>query len=97
MRTTVDISDELLKKAKVKAIEEGITLKELFTRCLEKELSESQVKNNKMPWKELKGTVNLSNYKPEDSAFYEAFGEDWMPESEFFEQVNEPDKEDSDE
>jgi len=38
MRTTVDISDELLKKAKVKAIEEGITLKELFTRSLEKEL-----------------------------------------------------------
>lgn len=29
MRTTVDIPDELMKKAKMKAIEKGLSLKEL--------------------------------------------------------------------
>lgn len=40
MRTTIDLPDKLMKKVKIVAIEEGITLKELFTRTLEKELSE---------------------------------------------------------
>ena len=36
MRTTIDISDDLMKKAKIHAVKEGITLKQLFTRLLEK-------------------------------------------------------------
>lgn len=40
MCTTIDLPDKLMKKAKKMAIEEGITFKELFTRPLEKELSE---------------------------------------------------------
>lgn len=47
MRTTIDISDELMKKAKIHAVKEGITLKELFTRLLEKEVGELQEKAQK--------------------------------------------------
>ncbi len=47
MRTTIDISDELMKKAKIHAVKEGITLKELFTRLLEKEVGELSEKAQK--------------------------------------------------
>ena len=38
MRTTIELPDEILKKAKIRAVEEGISLKQLFTRALEREL-----------------------------------------------------------
>lgn len=38
MRTTIDLPDELLKRAKIKAVQEGITLKQLFIQCIEREL-----------------------------------------------------------
>lgn len=38
MRTTIELEDEILKKAKIRAVEEGISLKQLFTRALEREL-----------------------------------------------------------
>ncbi len=41
MRTTVDIPDDLLRKAKVRAAERGITLKEVFAAGLRKELSDA--------------------------------------------------------
>ena len=47
MRTTIDISNELMKKAKIHAVKEGITLKELFTRLLEKEVGELSEKAQK--------------------------------------------------
>ena len=47
MRTTIDISDELMKKAKIHAVKEGINLKELFTRLLEKEVGELSEKAQK--------------------------------------------------
>ena len=47
MRTTIDISDELMKKAKIYAVKEGITLKELFTRLIEKEVGELSEKAQK--------------------------------------------------
>lgn len=48
MRTTIDISDDLMKKAKIHAIKEGITLKELFTRLLEKEVGSDSEKAQKV-------------------------------------------------
>ena len=42
MRTTIDLPDKLLKQAKIKAVTEGITLKQLFVRCLERELEGAQ-------------------------------------------------------
>ena len=38
MRTTIDVSDDLMKKAKTHAVQQGITIKQLFTRLLEQEL-----------------------------------------------------------
>lgn len=39
MRTTLDIPDELFKQAKLKAVHEGVSLKVVFTRALEREVS----------------------------------------------------------
>jgi len=38
MRTTIDLPDELMRAAKVRAAADGETLKDLFTRALEQEL-----------------------------------------------------------
>jgi hypothetical protein len=48
MRTTIDISDDLMKKAKIHAVKEGITLKQLFTRLLEKEVGVDSEKAQKV-------------------------------------------------
>lgn len=48
MRTTIDISDDLMKKAKIHAVQEGITLKQLFTRLLEKEVGVDSEKAQKV-------------------------------------------------
>ena len=47
MRTTIDISDDLMKKAKIHAVKEGITLKQLFIRLLEKEVGADSEKAQK--------------------------------------------------
>lgn len=84
MRTTINIPDHLLKKAKLKAVEEGISLKELFTRSLEKELSE--VNTTGAPWKKLHGKGSSDTLKPSDSGFEGYSGPDWNHAV----QVNEP-------
>ncbi|MDQ8188169.1 hypothetical protein [Pelagicoccus sp. SDUM812002] len=40
MRTTIDLPDELVRRAKSLAARKGLTLKTLFTRALQKETSE---------------------------------------------------------
>lgn len=77
MRTTIDIPDHLMKKAKIKAVEEGITLKEFLTSCLEKELSESTGKKSEKSWKGLQGQGSADQLKPEDSGFEGYSGPDW--------------------
>ena len=44
MRTTINIPDDLLKKAKIKAVQEGITLKQFFVRCLEQEVGQMSIR-----------------------------------------------------
>lgn len=85
MRTTIDIPDELMKKAKKKAIEEGITLKQLFTKTLEKELVDAP-SSSSTPWKKLKGMGSAHQLSPEDSGFDGYSGPDWNHSV----QVNEP-------
>lgn len=41
MRTTLDIPDNVFKKAKLKAVHEGMALKDIVTRALERELAMS--------------------------------------------------------
>lgn len=76
-----------MKEAKKQAIEEGITLKELFTRTLEKELSDSSSEKSSAPWKKLRGSGSASHLSPEDSGFEGYAGPDWNHAL----QVNEPD------
>ena len=38
MRTTIDLEDELFREAKIEAVRRGITLRELISSMLEKEL-----------------------------------------------------------
>lgn len=77
MRTSVDIPNPLMKKAKIKAIEEGISLKELLIRSLEKELSSSLAEPGKTPWKELQGKGSAAGLSAEDSGFEGYSGPDW--------------------
>ncbi len=77
MRTTIDIPDHLMKKARIKAIEEGITLKKFLTNCLENELTESSGKKSEKPWKALRGQGSADQLKPEDSGFQGYTGPDW--------------------
>lgn len=75
-----------MKKAKKQAIEEGITLKEFFTRTLENELSSGN-ELTAAPWSKLRGTGSTSRLVPEDSGFEGYSGPDWNHAV----QVNEPD------
>lgn len=89
MRTTIDLPDSILKKAKMKAIKENITLKELFIRSLENELESSKNTTiSKAPWKKLKGKGSASDLSPSESGFEGYSGPDWNHSV----QVNEPDK-----
>lgn len=68
MRTSVDLPDDLMKKAKIKAVEEDISLKELIIRGLKKELGDLEDKNE-TPWEDLKGRGSASGLTPRDSGF----------------------------
>jgi hypothetical protein len=46
MRTTLDLPDELLKKAKVAAIERGTTLREVVSIALSRELGVASAPNS---------------------------------------------------
>jgi len=39
MRTTIDIPDTVFKRAKLKAVHEGVPLKDIVTRALERDLA----------------------------------------------------------
>ncbi|MEO1021326.1 MAG: hypothetical protein AAFW89_02175 [Bacteroidota bacterium] len=76
MRTTIDLPDELVKAAKIKAIEEGISLKQLFIRSLERELSNTSAgtfagKDNPAgrPWEQLRGKGTTTGLKAATSGF----------------------------
>lgn len=87
MRTTIDIPDEILKKAKIKAVEDGISLKDFFLNALEKQLGEKRKPLAEAPWKKLKGKGSAESLNPEDSGFEGYSGPDWNHGL----QVNEPD------
>ena len=47
MRTTIDIPDELFRQAKIRAIQEGVRLKELFARYVEHGLTQAPEQTDK--------------------------------------------------
>lgn len=74
----------------MKAVEENITLKELFIRSLQNELegSDSSPELSKAPWKKLQGKGSASGLSPSDSGFEGYSGPDWN----YSIGVNEPDE-----
>lgn len=50
MKTTIDIPDALYKKAKIRAVENGGSLKDLMISALENELSGGRVAESKVPY-----------------------------------------------
>ena len=57
MKTTLEIADPTLQKAKITAAERGITLKELFTQALEEKLRRPKTAGRKTEpaWLKLEG------------------------------------------
>ncbi len=86
MRTTIDIPDHIMKKAKIKAIEEGVTLKEYLIKCLEKELASGSSEELEAPWKILRGKGSASGLSASESGFQGYSGPDWNHSM----QVNDP-------
>lgn len=87
MRTTIDIPTDLMKKAKIKAAQEGITLKELFIKSLKTELEgEDKTTSTIDILKSLRSMGSAENLNPEDSGFEGEID----PEKDFFFHVNEP-------
>ncbi len=69
MRTSIDIPDEIMKKAKIKAVEEDISFKDLVIRCLRKELNLDDEPSFGAPWKELKGKGSATGLTSRHSGF----------------------------
>lgn len=88
MRTTIDIPDHIMKQAKIKAVEEGISLKELFIKALGKELikPEDSASGAVAPWEKLRGKGSAAGLSATDSGFEGYNGPDWNHGI----QVNEP-------
>lgn len=87
MRTTIDIPDHLMKKAKIKAVREGITLKKLLINSLEKELADSFEGQQEAPWKSLRGQGSADTLAAEESGFDDYSGPGYFHAM----QVNDPD------
>jgi hypothetical protein len=68
MRTSIDLPDHFMKKAKLEAIERGVSLKDLFIQALEKELS-SEAESKHSIWTALKGKGSASGLDAETSGF----------------------------
>ena len=48
MRTTLELADDLLRSAKIAAVERGITLRELVSQALQRELNQASSRKPKV-------------------------------------------------
>jgi len=76
MRTSIDLPDQLMKKAKLEAIERGVSFKDLVIQALEQELGQ-EGKSNTSYWKNLRGKGSAAHLKAETSGFDDYSGPDW--------------------
>jgi hypothetical protein len=62
MKTTLEIEDATLQKAKIRAAQQGITLRELFNQALEEKLQRSIARDQraKPAWLKLEGAFSNS-------------------------------------
>ena len=57
MKTTVEIPDELFRRAKARAASRGISLKQLFTQAIEERLRREGSRPTEPAWKGLAGQL----------------------------------------
>lgn len=57
MKTTVEVSDELLRRAKAQAAAKGITLAQFFREALELRLREARRPSGRPAWRKLSGAL----------------------------------------
>lgn len=77
MRTTIEIPDPLLRQAKIAAVEQGTTLKDLITRGLEMVLRSSETSGHRLtgPPVKLSPDSPLRRLAPEEIARIDAENE----------------------
>lgn len=69
MRTTLDLPDDLLRRAKIAAVERGCTLRALFAQALERELTQPAPEPQtppELPLLEVRDDCPVLQLKPED-------------------------------
>jgi hypothetical protein len=60
MRTTIELPDELFRQAKIRAIHEGVPLKELFTRYVESGLERSAERTSQATSKRIRSELPIA-------------------------------------
>ena len=74
MKTTIEIPDRLFRKAKSRAAERGLSLKQLFTEALHDKLANDDFAHTGEPaW--MKGFGGLSRLRPETRRIQELINE----------------------
>lgn len=76
MRTSVDLPDQLMKQAKLEAIERGVSFKDLVIVALERELGQEGTSNTSH-WKNLRGRGSAAHLKADTSGFEGYSDPDW--------------------
>lgn len=58
MRTTIDLNDDLLRRAKRRATEEGVTLRQVVEAALRKHLSDARARTGyRLKWRTERGRI----------------------------------------
>ncbi len=75
MRTTLDLPDELLRRAKIAAVERGCTLRALFAHALERELKQPApppTASPELPLLEVRDDCPVLQLQPDEFASIDA-------------------------
>jgi hypothetical protein len=64
MKTTVEIPDDLFRRAKVLAAQEGLSMKQLITESIQRRVKQSSETTIEPPWKQAFGAMRA--YKKEN-------------------------------
>lgn len=64
MKTTIELPDDILRRAKIAAAERDTSLKDLFTQALERFLTTPSKQDNKETLRQLLEKMKASNSEP---------------------------------
>lgn len=78
MRTTLDLSEDLLRRANVAAVERGCTLEALFAKALERELKQPALElqsPQELPFLDVRDDCPILQLRPEEPESIDSNGE----------------------